>query len=190
MPAAKAICVWRLGLGFVLLGMAGCAGAPPPEAFERAQAATAARLAAGTLPPVIASQRTALASAPSRPVAAHRAPPAATADAVTAADERGALERDPRERQMRQVMRSICPTCLGPEPVFFAGDAALRAARLRQLQAESAERRRRLSEPSSTGSVGSLPAASPPTVLPDPSVLTPVSAAPVPLGWAVRLPGG
>jgi hypothetical protein len=158
-----------------LLATAGCAWAPP-EAFERAQALSAARLAAGGTA-LVAEQ----------PAADRTArPPVRRARVAEAAAPKVSGETpdpDARERRMQHVVRSVCPTCLGPEPEFAMGDVASRAAKMRRISGETTGQRQDRPPP-----VGRSQPAVQPVVLPDPAMLTPVSAEPSFTGSAMRLP--
>jgi hypothetical protein len=116
------------GLGVVVTVLSGCAGTPAPEAFQRAQSATAARVAAGI--PAPEAEPVEVAAEPrrrvrTRVVRSEPAPAAASTVQGRAGDD---ARTEARERHMRQVMRGVCPSCLGPEPVFHLDDRARRAA--------------------------------------------------------------
>lgn len=164
MSPAGGFGVGRLALGVILLGLAGCAGSPPPGSFERAQTAAATRVAAGIADPS-ELVRPSVRPLSSRP-AAHQARAAANAGAVP--DEHRALGPEARERRIHKVLRSVCPSCLGPEPVLVSTHMEARAAKPRQVQADSAQR----GQPSDPDDIGSGAPPNPPT-------LTPLSAAPV-----------
>ncbi|MBX6425085.1 MAG: hypothetical protein IRZ09_04085 [Variibacter sp.] len=140
--------------GALAVLLAGCAQAPPP-AFERAEALRAARLQArlpDPKPPTVSPVRSRRAvSSPRSPMDMDEPPPRGAAGRNDAASRPRAHAHQPtalskttpkvgspewareqagaerRERELQDVVRSICATCLPREPKVGAEMAAPRA---------------------------------------------------------------